>query len=1014
MIRKTFVLILFLALFSHLNAQKTDEALSAYLQKSERAPIKVWIMFERHELTAERIAEIRSDMHPRQIERRKKRSRLNLVTKYDIPLHRDHENFLKEHNISYKHFSKWLYAVSAVVSPEQLKQVLIPEPSVQKLQKVRQYRAQLPETLKNFRTPDVVGKAAKTNLLDYGSSFNQVDMLNVPALHNIGINGSGVLIAMLDSGFDNPDHVSITPLDIVDTWDFVNGDADVTNGSDMGEGSHGRQTLSTIGGYAPGNLIGPAYGASYLLAKTENTDWERPIEEDDWAAGAEWAESLGADIISSSLGYTDYDFGFTEFNNDPEDMDGNTAVSTIAADIAAALGVVVVNSAGNSGNSDGSPLNNTLIAPADGDSVLAVGAVTPSETRVSFSSVGPSADGRVKPNVMAQGSSVRVAAFSNSAFTSSQGTSFSAPLVAGVAAEILQMTPSLNPQEVIDALQNTADRADNPDYQYGHGLVNGWDAVFYFAPEITMTPIQNSDNMTGPYPVIVPYEPGVNNGVSEMDLIYKIGQDGQESQLVLSPGDNQFSGSIPGTGTFATVYYRLEYITERLDAMRYPVDGSWLSFEVFEDTEPPVITHTPLSILPLANLPITISARIVDNTNIAEAGIKYRLNDGAIIEQSLDSIGLNIYASELPFTDTEVEYGDSIFYQIFATDNASTPNSAYLPSLDTFYGFEIIETNGQILVIDDAAGVSKSPKTSHSFFTIQNILANEAYYLENDVMDNALNHDWNNYDLIVISSGDNTETINNGPVQEAIMLHLNAGKSVLLEGGEVGYDHRENEVGAALGISSWNSDGPSDLTLNTSLSGQLLSSPYQLPPSIGITGTGGFSDWGTQDQLSLSGNQIELYFTDGSSNVFVNSYQNGHIGLIANNLDAFDEDSHKTAVVANMAKYLIDATFTGIDDDATQMSGQFRLNGNFPNPFNPSTQISFYIPAAGDVRLDVYNTLGQRVDARLLNYSASGEYQLQWNAESVVSSFPIASGLYFYALTFNGNEVINGKMMLLK
>ncbi|MEZ4765905.1 MAG: S8 family serine peptidase [Calditrichia bacterium] len=130
---------------------------------------------------------------------------------------------------------------------------------------------------------------------------------------------------MLDAGYNNLEHEALQHLNITHTWDFVNGDENVDDeAGQMGTGSHGTYTLSTLAGYKPGNLIGPAYGATFLLAKTENTDWEHNVEEDDWVAAAEWADSLGADIISSSLGYWDFDFGEPR-QYTWEDMDGNTA-----------------------------------------------------------------------------------------------------------------------------------------------------------------------------------------------------------------------------------------------------------------------------------------------------------------------------------------------------------------------------------------------------------------------------------------------------------------------------------------------------------------------------------------------------------------------------------------------------------------------------------------------------------------------------------------------------------------
>jgi len=264
--------------------------------------------------------------------------------------------------------------------------------------------------------------------------------------------------------------VAMQNIDILITYDFVNSDSIVADEGDMGSDNHGSYTLSTIAGYAPGDLIGPAYGATYILAKTENTDWERHIEEDAWVAAAEWADSIGADIITSSLGYSN---GFThlEPNYSWSDMDGNTTIVTIGADIAASRGILVVNSAGNSG--DIAEPANSLIGPSDGDSVLCVGAVTSSGDRAGFSSVGPTADGRIKPDVMAMGVAVRAASLSSTTgYVGVNGTSFSCPLTAGAAALILEAKPSATNSEIMDALRQTASQAGSPDRDMGWGIVD--------------------------------------------------------------------------------------------------------------------------------------------------------------------------------------------------------------------------------------------------------------------------------------------------------------------------------------------------------------------------------------------------------------------------------------------------------------------------------------------------------------------------------------------------------------
>ena len=248
----------------------------------------------------------------------------------------------------------------------------------------------------------------------------------------------------MDAGFSNLTHEAFSSMDIIAKWDFVDNDLDV------GGHSHGTGTLSTIGGFMEGQLIGPAYGASFILARTENDPAsETPIEEDNWIAALEWADSIGVDVTSTSLGYLDFDAPYTSYTW--EDMDGNTALITIAADHAVKLGITVVNSAGNNGYNS---LHNTLNAPADGDSVITIGAVSSSGVISSFSSVGPTADGRIKPDLLAMGSSVYAASTAGtSSYAYVSGTSFSCPLAAGVCALMLQKNPSLAPMEILQLIK---------------------------------------------------------------------------------------------------------------------------------------------------------------------------------------------------------------------------------------------------------------------------------------------------------------------------------------------------------------------------------------------------------------------------------------------------------------------------------------------------------------------------------------------------------------------------------
>jgi subtilisin family serine protease len=324
---------------------------------------------------------------------------------------------------------------------------------------------------------------------------------------------------MLDSGFNNLNHEALDHLDIVATWDFLNGDPNVFyEEGQMGTGDHGTNTLGTIAGYEPGELIGPAFGASFLLGKTENgdLDWERHIEEDHWIAGAEWADTLGADIISSSLGYRN-EFSHGENDYSWQDMDGDTTVVAKGANIAASRGILIVNCAGNERLSLSG--QNTLVSPSDSAYVLAAGAVNSQGRRASFSSVGPTADGRIKPDVMAMGDSVYSAApNAPDEYELVDGTSFSCPLVAGVAALILEINPSWTNQDVMTAIKLTASQSESPDNHNGWGIVDAQKAAFYplksiHAPHLfSVSRLENNYGFFIQYMDQLAWEPNPRNG----------------------------------------------------------------------------------------------------------------------------------------------------------------------------------------------------------------------------------------------------------------------------------------------------------------------------------------------------------------------------------------------------------------------------------------------------------------------------------------------------------------------
>jgi len=303
---------------------------------------------------------------------------------------------------------------------------------------------------------------------DYGLAWRQTALVNIPAAHSAGYRGRGVLVGLQDTGFSNLDHACFSHLQIVAAYDFLNGDDNVGDEGDHGSGVHGTRTLSVIAGLDSGWFIGAAPDAQYVLTKTENTESESRVEEDIWVAGLWFHDSVGTEVLSSSLSYRNW------YNY--EDLDGETAVTTRAADSAAAAGMVIVNSMGNTGLS--AYPDNKLGTPADGDLVIAVGGVSRDSSRWNNASQGPTNDGRTKPDVVAQSVWVYTAlALYDTGYSSHNGTSYSCPMVAGIAALMLEANPDLTPAEVIEIFHRTSSRADNPDTLVGWGIPNALAAI---------------------------------------------------------------------------------------------------------------------------------------------------------------------------------------------------------------------------------------------------------------------------------------------------------------------------------------------------------------------------------------------------------------------------------------------------------------------------------------------------------------------------------------------------------
>ena len=308
------------------------------------------------------------------------------------------------------------------------------------------------------------GAQITADFFNYGTgSLNEINLHKGQFLHNIGLRGQGMTIAMLDGGFFNYNTLDamdsiIINNQVLDTWDFYSRNPTVSD-----DHPHGMQCLSTIGANIPGVFIGKAPKANFMLYRTEDVNSEYPIEEFNMVCGMERADSSGADVISASLGY--FDFDDPGFNYTYANMNGNTTISAIGADLAAKKGILFVNAVGNEGNG----AVHFLITPSDGDSVLAVGAVNTSGAVGSFSSYGPSSDGQIKPDVASIGVGAMVQSTSNTVVTGN-GTSFACPNMAGLSTILWQGFPEYNNMRIIKALREAGSIASAPNDRIGYGI----------------------------------------------------------------------------------------------------------------------------------------------------------------------------------------------------------------------------------------------------------------------------------------------------------------------------------------------------------------------------------------------------------------------------------------------------------------------------------------------------------------------------------------------------------------
>lgn len=392
-----------------------------------------------------------------------RRIRQNIaIDSLDLPVNSDYISEMVVLGAEFVHASKWLNGITVRVETDSFIQRVLQFPFVKEVQLTKP-RVPSKSVVNKFREFGAESYYSPIDTSVYGPSVYQTGILNGQYLHNQNYKGQGIQIAILDAGFLNADiYFAFDSLwennQILGVKDFVEPNSQI-----FGQHYHGMSVLSCMGGNVPGSLTGTAPKADYWLIRSEDAGTEYLIEEDNWVVAAEFADSAGVDVINSSLGY--YEFDDTQMNHTYADMNGNETRVTRGANIAATRGILVFASAGNEGNDSWK----YIIAPSDGEKVIAVGAVNRDSIPAGFTSFGPAFGGEIKPNVSAIGWNTWLQR-SDGSLGYLNGTSFSSPVMAGMAACLWQAFPYASAAEVKYALEWSAHLYENPDSLVGFGI----------------------------------------------------------------------------------------------------------------------------------------------------------------------------------------------------------------------------------------------------------------------------------------------------------------------------------------------------------------------------------------------------------------------------------------------------------------------------------------------------------------------------------------------------------------
>jgi hypothetical protein len=435
---------------------------------------KFWVMFKNKTGTPYSISTPSAFLSPKSIARRTAQG--IAVNSTDLPVTPSYVSQVDAvSGVTVLYRSKWLNGVviSVTGSTTTALSTINSFTFVQSTSGVNRYKLSFPLMDANPVVANDANKTQSPSAYNYGASLNQAQMIGADCLHNMGFRGQGMTIAVLDAGF-----LDVQKFDIFDslfmqnrllgTRDFVDGFGDTTV---FTEHTHGAEVLSAMAGIKSGSIIGTAPLASYWLLRTEDGGTETLSEEYNWIRGAEFADSVGADVCTTSLGYTEFDGGLNDHTY--ATLNGKTAPMSIAATMASRKGMLVLNAAGNEGGCypPSSSCWYYVGVPADADSIISVGSVGPTKTKSSFSSFGPTADGRIKPDLSAQGGPALVCLFGSGCFFGS-GTSFATPVLAGAVTCLWQYKKFATNFQIMAALKATADSTANPNNRIGWGIPN--------------------------------------------------------------------------------------------------------------------------------------------------------------------------------------------------------------------------------------------------------------------------------------------------------------------------------------------------------------------------------------------------------------------------------------------------------------------------------------------------------------------------------------------------------------